>query len=70
MSHYCTYCGSKLHNKVLCSKTADGQSNRLYLKCGYCGSFKHNIKACPKTYNGNALRTWHEDLVLDYFIKD
>ena len=66
----CTYCGSNLHTKRNCPKTAGGQSNRLHMRCGYCGRRDHEIEACPKTFGGNAARAWHPDSVADYFVKD
>ena len=66
----CTYCGSLLHTIARCPSTWAGSAARLHLRCTYCGARDHDVHACPKTWTGNAARTWHEDRVVDHFIKD
>jgi hypothetical protein len=42
----------------------------MHLYCTYCGARDHDVTACPKTWSGNAARAWHEDDVVDHFVKD
>lgn len=52
---YCSYCGSRNHNKDYCPKTWDGSTNRLHLRCTYCGGRHHNYEGCMKHWGGGKL---------------